>query len=144
MMALSDYNGATVSGTVAQKRLYADFDMMMSIHPIKKTLSPLKDIDAVKASVKHLVLTNFYERPFQPQLGSNLRALLFEQADAFTAIALKKAIIDVLIEYEPRVDNITCQISDDPDNNSYVVTVGFTVISLSSNTEVTLSVQRLR
>lgn len=141
---LSDSNVSGVSTIVSRSRVYSDFDLTMQIHPIRKSLIPLKDIEAVKASVRNLVLTSFMERPFQPRLGSNLRAILFEPADLFTAMSLKDAITNVLIEYEPRVDDIIVQVWDDPDNNAYSVTVTFTVISVSESVEVSLLIERLR
>lgn len=129
---------------VARKRVYTDLDLNFTVHPVKKDLLPKQDLDAVKQSVKNLILTNYFERPFQAKLGGNIRALLFEPVDSFTALALKKSIVDVLHEYEPRVDNIVVQISDYADENAYAVTVGFDIISLNTTAEVDLRLTRLR
>lgn len=129
---------------VAKKRQYSDLDLRFLRHPVKKDLIPISDLDAVKQSVKNLILTNFYERPFQPEIGSNIRRLLFEPVDSFTALALKKAIVDVLHLHEPRVDNIVVQIYDYADKNMYAVTIGFQIVSLNTLGEVSFNLERLR
>ena len=64
-------------------RIYKDLDMTMAIHPIKKDLNRLIGEYAIINSVKNLLLTGHYERPFQPEIGSNVRRLLFENLDTF-------------------------------------------------------------
>lgn len=134
----------TASIIANKKRIYSDLDLGFTIHPVKKSLITLSDIDAVKQSVKNLILTNFYERPFDPNLGGNLRALLFEPADQFTALSLKKSIVKILHEREPRVDDIIVQIYDNADRNAYDITIVFTVVSLNEETEIALQIERLR
>jgi phage baseplate assembly protein W len=107
-------------------------------------INPLIDIDAVKASVKNLILTNYNERPFQPKLGSNLRALLFEPADRLTAVSIRESIKRVIAQYEPRVDSVTVQILDDSDRNRYHVTIGFRVITIDTEVNISVYLVRLR
>ena len=139
----SDYS-ATRSSNVAAESLYTDLDMSLSLHPTLKDIRPLTDVMAVKNSVKNLILTNFSERPFQPKLGSNVTGLLFEPADQFTAIQMKKEIHRLLKDHEPRINAVKLQILDDVDANAYRVTVGFNVIFSNTATEVSLALQRLR
>lgn len=139
----SDYS-AKRSRNVAANALYSDLDLSLTLHPTLNDIRPVTDILAVKNSVKHLILTNFSERPFQPKLGSNVTGLLFEPADAFTAIQMKKEIERLLKEHEPRINAVKIQILDDVDANSYKVTVGFNVIFSNTATEVSLALQRLR
>ena len=70
----------TVSVTSATKG-FSDLNLQMIPHPQKRDIIPLKDNAAVKNAVRNLLLTNFFERPFQPTVGANLRGLLFEPAD---------------------------------------------------------------
>ena len=126
------------------KNLYSDLDLRMSIHPVKKDVIPLNDIQAVRNSVKNLILTNFGERPFQSKLGSNVTALLFEPADQFTAIQMKKEIDRLLKDHEPRVNAVKIKILDDVDANAYRVSIKFNVITQNTTTEVELGLQRLR
>lgn len=132
------------SSIVSKNRPYSDFDLSMFMHPNTMDILPLEDIDAVKQSVKNLVLTDFNERPFNPRLGSNIRGYLFEPADVFTLVSLRNAIKRVVTQYEPRVDSVTVQVVDNSDENRYDVTVGFRVISLNIDVDVNLNLVRLR
>jgi hypothetical protein len=94
----SDFNASDqISRITKDSRFrYADLNMAFLQHPVLKDITPLKDIDAVKQSVKNLVMTNFYERPFRPDIGSGVTGLLFEPADSFTGMALRDEIKEVL------------------------------------------------
>src|SRR6056300_1601137 len=88
---------------VSKKKPWRDLDLSLKIHPIRKDIIPLKDDAAIKNAVKNLLVSNFFERPFQPTLGANLRGLLFEPADAITKLDLKQGIRRVLDTHEPRI-----------------------------------------
>ena len=118
--------------------------MSMTLHPVKKDITPLTDLQAVRNAVKNLVLTNFSERPFQSKLGSNVTALLFESADQFTAIQMKKEIYRLLEDHEPRVNATKVQILDDTDANAYRVSINFNVVQANTQTGVEFALQRLR
>jgi hypothetical protein len=66
------------SKNVAIKEAYSDLDLLFKAHPISGDVTVKTDADAVKRAVKNIVLTNYYERPFKPSLGGNIRGLLFE------------------------------------------------------------------
>lgn len=141
---LSDKNVlARRAALVSKVHPYSDLDLTLAINEFQD-ITPLTDIDAVKQSVRNLVLTNFNERPFRPKLGGNITALLFEPADKFTMISLKESIKFVLEKYEKRVDQVTVQIEDDSDNNRYLVNLGFRVITLDFQTDVTVYLVRVR
>jgi phage baseplate assembly protein W len=76
--------------TVQKTRKFSDLDLNFIIHPVKKDINVYTDEMAVINALKNLILTNYYERPFQPDLGSNVRKLLFENLDIITAAALEK------------------------------------------------------
>jgi len=140
--ALSDYN-STRASVVSRNFLYSDIDPTFTIHPVYNDILPVVDLDAIKTSIRNLVLTNNHERPFQPQLGSGLRALLFENATPFTAFALKDAIENLIQQYEPRISNITVDILDNSDRNAYQVTVTF-LASYDIVSDVTFYLNRIR
>jgi len=143
-VALSDYNVRNrVSAVVSKQKPYSDLDMSLDINPSTRDIVPFYDIAAVKNSVKNLILTSFSERPFDPEYGSNLTALLFEPVDKFTRNSLKNAIIRVISVYEPRVDSLVVEVDDQPDNNRYQVTLGFRVITLNHSV-VNMDVYLLR
>ena len=138
----SDSNKA---GNVAQRSFYTDFPMFFKgTHPTKNDIESIKDLEAVKHAVKNLILTNFNERPFHPEIGSNVTALLFEPADNFTAIAMKEEILRVLQVFEPRTTNHKVEIVDDSDRNAYEITIGFNVIFSPRRQEINFYLQRLR
>jgi phage baseplate assembly protein W len=142
---LSDYN---VSGQrtalVSRGKQYSDLDLSLTPHPNKKDIIPLTDIAAVKNSVKNLVLTGRYERPFQPELSSGVTSLLFENATPDTMFMLKSYIRNVVSKYEPRVSDLYVEVQDDSDNNAYYVTITFNVISVDTEAEVQLYLERIR
>jgi|TARA_B110000977_G_scaffold197516_1_gene280221 phage baseplate assembly protein W len=142
---LSDYN---VSGQrtalVSRSKQYSDLDLSLIPHPNKKDIMPLTDIDAVRNSVKNLILTSRYERPFQPNLGSGISSLLFENSGPDTLFLLKSYIRNVISNYEPRVNDIKVIVEDDSDNNAYYITVSFNVISVDTAANVELYLERVR
>ena len=142
---LSDYNvTGQVSAIVSRRKQYADLDLSLIPHPNKKDIIPLTDVDAVRNAVKNLVLTSPYERPFQPELGSKIKSLLFELADANTEFLLTTYIKDVIKNYEPRVNEVYVNVEDDADNNAYYITVSFNVISVDTTTDIKLYLERIR
>ena len=100
------FSDAKKSSNISRRRLYSDISMLFKPHPNTQDMTAVTDIDAVKQSIKNLVLTRLTERPFQPLLGTGLAGLLFELADQFTEFAIRDEIFRVITEYEPRVTNL--------------------------------------
>jgi phage baseplate assembly protein W len=145
VQTFSDLNrSGQKASVVSSGRLYSDLDLSLTLHPIFRDIMPLTDTDAVINAVKNLLFTNFHERPFRPNLGSNLSNLLFEPADVITIIRLKQAILTVLQKNEPRIDSIVAEIVDDSDNNRYHVELSFRVISPNREVDIELFLSRLR
>tara|TARA_B100000287_G_scaffold261920_1_gene246463 strand:- start:3033 stop:3482 length:450 start_codon:yes stop_codon:yes gene_type:complete len=128
----------------ANKKGYKDLDLSLKIHPIRKDIIPLKDDNAIKNSIKNLLVSNFYERPFSVDKGANLRGLLFEPNDALTRIELRENIAQCIKKYEPRVITKFVKIIDDGDNNAYRITVGFKIKEYGTNGSVEIVLRRLR
>ena len=139
---LSDKTG--VVSTTARSKPYSDLNLKLTLHPVRKDIMSLKDDAAIRNSVKNLLLTNFFERPFQPDLGANLRALLFEPADVITRVALRDAIKNVLNEREPRISDVTVLVENDDAKNAYRVTVGFNIKQIEKTETVEIILKRLR
>lgn len=143
-MSFSDFNPIQPR-TVAAVQTYSDLDLRDPfISPYSKDVVPVTDIMAVKNSVRNLVLTNFYETPFDPFKGSNVRALLFENANPYTQMAINKEITRVLIQYEPRVNVTAVDVVDNSDMNAYLVTINFNVIALNTQAALNFYLERLR
>ncbi len=136
-------SGSYKNSTIARVKGYSDLDLSLKLHPIRKDIVPLKDDQALKNSVKNLILTNFYERPFQFELGANLRGLLFEPADAITELALEDNIKRVL-KKEPRIKTTEVEVIDLPDQNSYRISVKFLIKQFDSSSSIEIVLRRLR
>jgi phage baseplate assembly protein W len=88
--------------TLNTTREFSDLDLNFTIHPVRKDINRTTGDMAVINSIKNLVLTNHYERPFQPEVGSNVRRLLFENLYNITASSIEKEIEQVIKNFEPR------------------------------------------
>jgi len=132
------------ASVVSKKKAWRDLDLSLKIHPIRKDIIPLKDDAAIKNAVKNLLVSNFYERPFQDDLGANLVGLLFEPASILTNILLRNSIKDVLNKYEPRIATTNITITDLPDQNSYNILVKFTIKEYDTASAVEIVLRRLR
>jgi len=126
------------------KKIYSDIDLTFNRQPGKGDVALRYDEQAVIASVRNLLLTNFYERPFQPELGSNINALLFENITPITASIIETEIQNVLQNFEPRatISQITVQALED--KNAFFASVTFFIGNNTSPTAVNLLLQRDR
>jgi uncharacterized protein len=129
---------------VARDSIYSDLDTLFVPNPVTGDINPIRDTEAIKKSVINLILTNFYERPFQPEIGCNVRGLLFEPADPVTISDLEDAATQVLENFEPRVAVLNVSATDDADNNSYTMTIQFQILSTEQVSDVTTVLERLR
>tara|TARA_Y100000385_G_scaffold281596_1_gene334664 strand:+ start:3985 stop:4434 length:450 start_codon:yes stop_codon:yes gene_type:complete len=129
---------------VSRKKPWRDLDLSLKIHPIRKDIIPLKDDAAIKNAVRNLLVSNFYERPFQDDLGANLRGLLFEPAGIITTIQLRDSIRRVLNKYEPRISVRSVDITDLSQDNSYKIKVNFKIKEYDSAQSVEIILRRLR
>ncbi len=125
-------------------RSFKDLDLNFTIHPIRKDINTHKNEYAIINSVKNLVLTNHYERPFQPEIGSNIRRLLFENVDAITAAQIEREITETVENFEPRVQVSKVIAAADPDNNGYKVTLEFFVINNANPITINFFLERIR
>ena len=110
-------------------RQYKDLDLFFAKKSGSKDIRKITDILAVKRSVRNLVLLNFYEKPFHPEIGSGIRDILFENMSPITAFALTKKIEDVIENFEPRVRLISVRADPNLDRNEYEVTIEFFVVN---------------
>jgi len=125
-------------------RKYSDLDLDFIPHPVTKDVSIKTNEEAVKRAVRNLILTNKFERPFQPELGGNVRALLFENVDVFTATALEGRIRNQLEIYEPRVETLNVRVFADLDANGFRVVLEFLIKNLPEPVTLELFLDKLR
>ena len=114
------------------------------MNPSSGDINTKSDVEAVKRSVRQLVLTNKYERPFQPYLYSGIRALLFEPLSPITAFSIKQQITDVIKRYEPRARMLTVSVETDDANNAFKASIYFRVTNEPEPALVNIVLKRLR
>ena len=126
-------------------RQYSDLDLFFSAKGVSKDISKVTDIQAVKRSVRNLVLTNHYEKPFHPEIGSGVRDILFEPMTPITANILTRKIEDVIENFEPRAKLIGVRAQPNLDRNEYEVTIEFYVVNTPTElVDLTVMLERLR
>ena len=126
-------------------RKYADLDLFFGKKSSNSDVSEVVDIQAVKRSVRNLVLMNVYEKPFHPEIASGVRGMLFELMTPVTAVILSRQIEDVIINFEPRVKLVGVRTIPDLDKNAYEVSIEFYVVNTPTElVDLTIFLERLR
>ena len=140
------YADAQSQNNIARNvRQYRDLDLFFGRKIGSNDVAEVTDIEAVKRSVRNLVLTNYYEKPFHPEIGSGIREMLFENMTILTAVILGKKVEDVIENFEPRARLVGVKSVPDFDRNAYSMTLEFYVVNTPTEL-VTLDVmlERLR
>ena len=138
------YDASSTNKSNRNSRRYRDIDLDFGRNAVTNDIVKVEDVNAVKRSVTNLVQTNFYERPFHPELGCGVRELLFENFTPLTGIFLRRKIEEVLVNYEPRISLEQIAVDDDPNNNRLVIDIYFYVRGVADPVSVTTFLQRLR
>lgn len=123
---------------------FTDFNTSLAVHPVNGDLSLKNDADAVKQSIKSLVLTDKLERPFQPTVGCDIRRSLFENFSPQTIMMAKQRIAETVGQYEPRAELINIEASPDEDNNALNMTIIFSLINSDVEQTLGLVLERIR
>ena len=125
-------------------RIFSDLDFNFTAHPVTGDVVRRYDEEAVKAALKNLILTRNFERPFHSEIGSPIRALLFEPATPMLGVVLKQAIIDAINNFEPRVNLIDVYTNVDGDSNSVEVSIQFKIVNTERPITLDLTLERTR
>ena len=125
-------------------RIYKDLDLDFGRNTVTNDVNKLTDVEAVKRSVRNLINTNHFERPFHPELGGNVRALLFENMTPLTALNLQRKVEEVLNNFEPRAKITQILADPDIDRNGYRLEIKFYVIGIQNPITVETFLERLR
>ena len=141
---MPNYDASTTNNSKRANRIYKDLDLDFGRNPVTNDVNIVEDVVAVKRALKNLVQTNFYERPFQPELGCGIRALLFENFTPMTKVFLERKIEEVIVNYEPRVNLQNVAVDDDQDKNRLVVDIYFYVVGVPGPQVVQTFLQRVR
>ncbi len=127
-----------------ETRIYSDLDLNFTKHPITKDVARKTKENAIIASVKNILYTNYNERPFNPSFGSNIQGILFEPVDNITAIDLDTEIRLALTNYEPRIKIDALQCNPDYDNNGYQIYLRFFLLNSIKPITISVFLERLR
>jgi len=125
-------------------RIYKDLDLDFGRNTVTNDVNKLTDVESVKRSVRNLINTNHFERPFHPEIGGNVRALLFEPMTPLTALNLQRKVEEVLNNFEPRAKITQILADPDIDRNGYRLEIKFYVIGIQNPITVETFLERLR
>ena len=138
------YDSQTQNTSSRNSRSFRDIDLDFNRNPVTNDINVVENVIAIKRAVKNLVLTNFYERPFQPELGCGIRGLLFEPFTPLTKVLIELAVEEVLLNNEPRIDLTSVKVDDDQDGNRLVVDIYFYIVGVPGPQVVQTFLQRVR
>jgi phage baseplate assembly protein W len=129
---------------ITSERIFRDLDLNFTLHPVKKDVSTHINEYAIINSVKNLISTNFYEKPFRPDIGSSVRNLLFENVDPLVASRLERSIEETILNYEPRVSVTNVRAQASPDENLYNITLTFVIVNNPIPITIDFFLERIR
>ena len=142
-MAVYDAQSQNTSDRNARKN--RDLDLFFGKKSSDSDINVIEDIQAVKRSVRNLVLLDPYEKPFHPEIAGGIRGLLFELMSPFTAQQIAKKVEDVINNFEPRARLVSVRALPDLDRNAYEVQVAFYVVNTPTElVDLTIMLERLR
>jgi len=123
---------------------YSDLDLDFQINPITGDINKKTGADAIKRSIRNLVFTNFYERPFKSNIGSNIPNLLFDNVDIITASQIEDALTKLINSYEPRVRLSVVRVFTDIDNHGFNVQLEYIILNTELPATFNLFLERVR
>ena len=138
------YDASNTNKSKKSSRDFIDLNLDFARNVVTNDIVKIEGVDAVKRSVKNLIQTNFYERPFHPELGCGVRELLFENFTPVTGIFIQRKVEEVITNFEPRARISQVAVNEQPDRNGIEVTVYFYVMNMPNPVSVTTVLQRIR
>ena len=139
---MTNYDATNKNISRRVTRTYRDVDLNFGRNTVTNDVNTLTDADAVKKAVINLIQTNHYERPFHPELGSDLRNMMFENMTPISAMGLKKKILEVIARYEPRVSVTQILVEPNIETNSYLCEIDFSILGIKTPQKVRTSLDR--
>ena len=143
---MSAYKDAQAKNDITRNvRQYTDLDLFFGKKSVGSDISKVTDIQAVKRSIRNLVLLNAYEKPFHPEIAGGVREMLFELMTPITAQIIAKQIENVINNFEPRARLGGVRVHPDLDRNLYEVTIEFYVVNAPTElVDMSVMIERLR
>jgi phage baseplate assembly protein W len=136
--------GSVTNNSKRSVKVYKDLNLDFQQNSATKDIQKITDVESVKRSVRNLINLNYYEKPFHPEIGSNLRGLLFENITAQISHYMSKQIELLIRNYEPRCRMVEVVNRPDMDRNGYSVSVSFYVVNTPDPIQVETFLERLR
>ena len=143
-MAYSNYDASTTNKSKRSNRIYSDLNLSFTKNPATKDVARLFDVQAIKRSVKNIILTNKYERPFDSDFGCNLRGFLVENITEPLLVIIKDRVAMAIEKYEPRVSVEDVVVKEDVDKNGLSIMVSFLINGTEAPVSVSTFLQRVR
>ena len=125
-------------------REYKDLDLNFRAHPVTKDVVKRTGNAAIIGALRNLILTNLYEKPFQPTFGSRIRGLLFEDVSFITANILQTELNTVIANFEPRVGIVAIRVQANPEQNRYDITIRFFINNLEAPVTINFFLEKVR
>ena len=141
---MPNFDSSNTNNSKRANRIYKDLDLNFGSNVVTGDVNKLTDVEAVKRSVRNLINTSHFERPFHPEIGSDVRRMLFEPMTPLTALNLQRKVGEVLNNFEPRIKLVQILARPNLDRNSYHLTIMFYVIGSSEPITVETFLERLR
>jgi len=141
---MPNYDAGSLNRSKRATQQYRDLDLDFGRNSVTNDVNKLTDIEAVKRSVRNLINTSHFERPFHPEIGSSIRAMLFEPITPMTALMLQRRVQEVLVNFEPRIRLVQIVANPNIDSNAYDLRIYFYVVGSNELVEVQSFLERLR
>ena len=143
---MSAYKDAQANNNISRNvRQYSDLDLFFGRKSSDSDISKVTDIQAVKRSIRNLVLLNVYEKPFHPEIAGGVREMLFELMTPITAQIIAKQVENVINNFEPRAKLVGVRVQPDLDRNLYALTIEFYVVNAPTElVDMSVMLERLR
>ena len=143
---MSAYKDAQAQNDITRNvRQYSDLDLFFGKKTVGSGVNKVTDIQAVKRSIRNLVLLNSFEKPFHPEIASGVRDMLFENISPVVAAVLARKIEDVIKNFEPRARLVGVRAMPDFDRNIYNVTIEFYVVNAPTElVDLSVMLERIR
>ena len=125
------------------EKLYKDIDLSFEENPITGDLTVRKSVLAISQSLRNLVLTNTMERPYKPDIGTGITALLGEPVSSVNVAIMKKKIIELIVKNEPRVELITIDIKANNKEQLYKINIQYNIINQIDIFTESISLKRI-
>lgn len=129
---------------MALEPIFADIDFSFTRHPVSNDITRKTDNEAIKLSIKNLVRTSFYARPFNSRIGSSVHKLLFEPTSPIVAVMTKQAIEQVITNFEQRVDLREVTVTMKHELNAMIVDIEYTILGTQALQSFSMILERTR